>query len=156
MTQPNEQNNEPERLRKIRGFWGDSEHNIRMGQAKAKYSVIEEAKSDIAFLIEYLEYNQKMYVQVHDSRDGIEKELRRVEAERDMAVNIGIFSKAEIEILTDELAAKDKVLEWYADKENYTTSGRKIDPSNVMYDNGEAAIHVLLCYPPREKGADNG
>ncbi len=44
----------------------------------------------------------------HDDEIRWKVQLEQVKAERDMAINIGIFSKAEIELLTDQLSAKNK------------------------------------------------
>jgi len=63
--------------------------------------------------------------------------------------------RKELESIHTELAAKDKVLQWYADEENHENVdawGERIN-SNVREDAGDRAREVLSSYPPREKGA---
>lgn len=121
-----------------------SHRKVMQDTMKEREELLQQAREDLA-------YNKKMYDQLHDSRKDIEKELRRVEAEREQVKEGWIES---FKSLHTELAAKDKVLEWYANKEMFIVPYIGCT-SQVMIDRGDRARTILQSYPPREKGADN-
>jgi molecular chaperone GrpE (heat shock protein) len=83
---------------------------------------------------------------------AFQERLEQVKKERDKQQshistfdNIRKVAEGRIESLRSELAAKDKVLGWYADYDNYSTRTAH-DGHDVIADNGERARSILYQY----------
>jgi len=140
--------------------------------ANAKYWPMEDVEKVPDILRALLEENKRLTQEIeshgpegrnytNEQYVALRLELEQVKAERDMwneayshadAGNKAIDNL--VQSLHTELAAKDKVLEWYEDTSNYRQP-RPFATPFIEVDCGHNARKVLSSYPPREKGADN-
>ncbi|QMV40229.1 hypothetical protein [Cohnella cholangitidis] len=81
----------------------------------------------------------------------LQMELEQVKAERDDFAQQLFRLNEDNVVMASELAAKDKVLNGYADEEFWNRDKKGWIRS--VLDKGYVARTILLSYPPREKGA---
>jgi chromosome segregation ATPase len=107
---------------------------------------------------EELTEQKNAYNQVFDSRAALERELEQVKAELNEwyktakeAIDLMVPIQANRESIHIELCAKDKVLEWYGDKENYNTDHLSQHGwLPIDKDEGEKARDILSQYRTEE------
>lgn len=64
------------RLEDIHRFWGDSDHNLRMGEARAKWSIVEEAREHTRYMQEEID---RLTKESNDHYQFGEEHMRRAD-----------------------------------------------------------------------------
>lgn len=102
-----------EEIQRIRRFWGESRHNIRKGNALAKYDIVEEAQHDVNMLLVALEESQQEYELMKFDRDALVKLVSNHQSAVDDACR-------ELAEAQQTIARLREALEFLADDDNWS------------------------------------